>query len=115
MPLSVGSMYVVIALPVVLSSFCTLGVVVPFASDGNQPHSSALLLPVSSGQPDTVPTVCAVNALVSSFASVALVPMLTSAPPATNSVSVVPPAVSVEKPMPNWVSPFCECQPVAVH
>ena len=52
--------------------------------------------------------------VVSSVASVEL-PLETVAPPATNSVSSVEPAVLLEKPMPNSIRLFCDDQLVAVH
>ncbi len=99
------------AAPLVLLICSTRGI----DGSGNQPHSCALPVPVSSGQPETLPTFIAAIEPVSSFASVDGLDEPTMLPPATNSVSVVPPEVSVENPMPNCVSPFDDDQVVLVH
>src|SRR5262249_26363603 len=111
MPLSVGRLYVFIAAPVCLLICSTRAFPVPLS--GNQPHSSALPLPVSSGQPCTVPTLVAFIVPVSTVASVDC-GTVGPTPPATNSLSVVPPIVSVEKPMPICMRPSGRFQLVGV-
>src|ERR1043165_884377 len=111
MPASWSSGNVLSAAPVILLIFSTRGC----DASGNQPHSSALPLPVSSGQPVTLPRGDALNELVESVASLDVGDDIGSPePPAMNSVSSVEPAVFAEKPMPKRSSPCCVVHVVAV-
>src|SRR5262245_58244304 len=92
-------------MPVALSNLTTCAVV----ASGKKPHSSALPVPVISGSAGCVPIGVAASVDGSTIASVND-DCVWLCPPPMNRCSVEPPGVSVEKPMPNTLSPLGEAQ-----